>query len=155
MQFLLPGENRCLHRCEAGQRTMARARPILCWPLHRNSSCGHRTHFCTFAIRKATSPTMKMSQQAIPPLPPHVFFPEDPINFRPIQACPSASPMLCLKIFDLSERWENWLEEIMPGLQDQLVVDGEEAIRPQDRRRNPIKHDPIFLPPRGRNTNTF
>ena len=107
MQFLLPGENRCLHRCEAGQRTMARARPILCWPLHRNSSCGHRTHFCTFAIRKATSPTMKMSQQAIPPLPPHVFFPEDPINFRPIQACPSASPMLCLKIFDLSERWEN------------------------------------------------
>ena len=37
MQFLLPGENRCLHRCEAGQRTMARARPILCWPLHRNS----------------------------------------------------------------------------------------------------------------------
>ena len=43
----------------------------------------------------------------------------------------------------------------MPGLQDQLVVDGEEAIRPQDRRRNPIKHDPIFLPPRGRNTNTF
>ena len=35
----------------------------------------------------------------------------------------------------------------MPGLRDQLVVDGEEAIRPQDRRRNPIKHDPIFLPP--------
>ena len=44
----------------------------------------------------------------------------------------------------------------MPGLQDQLVVDGEEAIRPQDRRRNPIKHDPIFLPPpQGRaNTNS-
>ena len=38
--------------------------------------------------------------------------------------------------------------EIMLGLQDQLVADTEEAIRPQDRRRNPIKHDPIFLPPR-------
>ena len=35
----------------------------------------------------------------------------------------------------------------MPGLQDQLVVDSEEAIRPQDRGRKSIKHDPLFLPP--------
>ena len=45
------------------------------------------------------------------------------------------------------------VEEIMLGLQDQLVADTEEAIRPQDRRRKLIKHDPIFLPGRrGNNT---
>ena len=47
------------------------------------------------------------------------------------------------------------VEEIMLGLQDQLVADTEEAIRPQDRRRKLIKHDPIFLPGRrGENTST-
>ena len=47
------------------------------------------------------------------------------------------------------------VEEIMLGLQDQLVADTEEAIRPQDRRRKLIKHDPIFLPGRrGNNTST-
>ena len=44
------------------------------------------------------------------------------------------------------------VEEIMLGLQDQLVADTEEAIRPQDRRRKLIKHDPIFLPSRGGET---
>ena len=35
-----------------------------------------------------------------------VFFPQNQINFRPIQDCPWASPMLCFKIFDLSSRDE-------------------------------------------------
>ena len=70
-----------LCRC-AGQQTMAtaRARLILCWTLHRNSSGTTRTwtHFCNqelrhslvggaFAIRRHTSPKLNMFQEAFPP----------------------------------------------------------------------------------------
>ena len=61
----------------------------------------------------------------------------------------------CVSKYSIFEREDGKVEEIMLGLQDQLVADTEEAIRPQDRRRKLIKHDPIFLPGRrGKNTNT-
>ena len=61
----------------------------------------------------------------------------------------------CVSKYSIFERGGGKVEEIMLGLQDQLVADTEEAIRPQDRRRKLIKHDPIFLPGRrGKNTST-
>ena len=101
-----------------------------------------------------------VSSPHVPPcaiiVPANVFSPEESNQFQTnlILAFAAVSRVVFQNIRSLRGE-DGKVEEIMLGLQDQLVADTEEAIRPQDRRRKLIKHDPIFLPGRrGKNTST-
>ena len=88
-----------------------------------------------------------------PHVPANVFSPEESNQFQTnVILAFTVSRVVFQNIRSLRGK-DGKVEEIMLGLQDQLVADTEEAIRPQDRRRKLIKHDPIFLPGRrGKNT---
>ena len=82
-------------------------------------------------------------------VPTNVFSPEESNQFQTNLILTFAVSHVVFQNIRSLRGKDGKVEEIMLGLQDQLVADTEEAIRPQDRRRKLIKHDPIFLPSRG------